>query len=59
MVARITINQAEEMNRLNHALLKEIARVARSADNDNNARVLIISGAGGKAYCAGAELKEI
>lgn len=56
-VARITINQAEEMNRLSNTVLKEIVHAARSADKDKNVKVLIISGAGEKAFCAGADLK--
>ena len=56
-VARITINQADSMNRLSNTALKEIVHAARSTDKDKNARVLIISGAGGKAFCAGADLK--
>jgi enoyl-CoA hydratase len=58
-VARITINQAEKMNKLSNTVLKEIIHAARSADKDNNARVLIISGAGEKAFCAGADLKGV
>ena len=56
-VARITINQSEKMNRLSNTVLKEIVHAVRSADRDNNAKVLIISGAGEKAFCAGADLK--
>ena len=58
-VARITINQADNMNRLSNTVLKEIVHAARSADKDNNAKVLIISGAGEKAFCAGADLKGV
>jgi len=58
-VARITINQAEEMNKLSNTVLKEIVHAARSADKDKNAKVLIITGAGGKAFCAGADLKGV
>ena len=32
-VARITINQAEEMNRLSNTVLKEIVHAAQSADH--------------------------
>jgi len=56
-VARITINQAEKMNRLSNIVLREIVHAARSADTDDNVKVLIISGAGEKAFCAGADLK--
>ncbi|RJR33097.1 MAG: enoyl-CoA hydratase/isomerase family protein [Desulfobacteraceae bacterium] len=58
-VARITINQPESKNRLSNTVLKEIVHAARSADEDAHARVLIISGAGGDAFCAGADLKGI
>ena len=55
-IARITINQAEEMNKLSTTVLKEVVHAARSADKDKNAKVLIISGAGEKAFCAGADI---
>ena len=58
-VARITINQAEKMNRLSNTVLKEIVQAARSAEEDVNVRVLIITGAGEKAFSAGADLKGI
>jgi len=58
-VARITINQAEKMNRLSDTVLKEIVHAARSADEDKNVNVMIISGAGEKAFCAGADLKGV
>ncbi len=58
-VARITINQAENMNRLSNAVMKEIVHAARSADKDKESKVLIISGAGEKAFCAGADLKRV
>jgi len=56
-LARITINQPEKMNRLSNIVLKEIVSAARSADQDDNVKVLVITGAGDKAFCAGADLK--
>ena len=58
-VARITINQAEGMNRLSNTVMKEIVHAVRSAGKDSSAKVLIVSGAGEKAFCAGADLKDL
>lgn len=58
-VARITINQPEKMNRLSNKVLKEIVHAARQADQDNKVKVIIFSGAGEKAFCAGADLKGV
>lgn len=58
-IARITINQADKVNRLSNRVLLEIIRAAESADQDDNVKVLIITGAGEKAFCAGADLSAI
>lgn len=54
----LTLNRPEVMNSLNfgllHALSGEIEAVRFRAD----VRVLIVTGAGDKAFCAGADLKE-
>ncbi len=58
-IARITINQPEKMNRLSNKVLQEIIEAAGNADRDDNVRVVIISGAGERAFCAGADLSAI
>ncbi len=54
----LTLNRPEVMNSLNFALLNalrdEVEKLRYAAD----VRVLIISGAGEKSFCAGADLKE-
>ena len=56
--AVITLNRPEALNTLSFALIRDLAahldEVAKS-----NARALIITGAGTKAFCAGADIKEL
>jgi enoyl-CoA hydratase/carnithine racemase len=58
-IVRITINQAEKMNRLSNKVLHEVIQAVQNADQDDSVRVVIISGAGEKAFCAGADLTSI
>ena len=54
----LTLNRPEVMNCFNFALLRELREKAESLHWDPEVRVIIITGAGGKAFCAGADLKE-
>lgn len=56
-VTLITINRAEQMNSLDFAANDELVAAWRRFDADNTARVAVITGAGDKAFCAGADLK--
>lgn len=58
-IARITINQAEKMNRLSNQVLQELIQAVTNADRDDSVKVVILSGAGEKAFCAGADLSAI
>ena len=58
-IARITINQAEKMNRMSNKVLYEIIQAVTQADQDKSTKVVIISGAGEKAFCAGSDLAAI
>jgi enoyl-CoA hydratase len=56
--ALITLDRQEALNALSSAVLHELAQAFdRVADSD--ARALIVTGAGGKAFCAGADIKEL
>jgi len=58
-VVTLTLNRAERMNALNHNLLKvELPDAFRRAREDADVRVVIVTGAGEKAFCAGADLKD-
>jgi enoyl-CoA hydratase/carnithine racemase len=56
-VARITINRPEVLNALDPATYTEITEAFRQIDNDPDIAVGIITGAGEKAFTAGADLK--
>ena len=53
----ITIDRAPKMNSLDFAAHDELVELWREFDKDDTARVGVITGAGEKAFCAGADLK--
>jgi enoyl-CoA hydratase/carnithine racemase len=54
----LTLNRPQSMNSLNRALLAELAEVVKAIAFDAAVRVVVITGAGEKAFCSGADLKE-
>src|SRR4051795_11119567 len=53
----ITINRPEKRNALNGDVIAGIARGYRQAHDDPEVRVIVLTGAGEKAFCAGADLQ--
>jgi len=53
----ITINRPEKRNALNGEVIAGIARGYREAHDDKDVRVIVLTGAGDKAFCAGADLR--
>jgi enoyl-CoA hydratase len=58
-IARITINRPEAMNAFDLETAGLIGERLRQFDGDPALRVAIITGAGDKAFCAGADLKKM
>jgi enoyl-CoA hydratase len=58
-LALVTINRPEKLNALNHALISELGDAFRMAREDNSVKALILMGAGGKAFVAGADIGEL
>ena len=58
-VARLTINRPEAMNALDLQGWRELGRRLEELDRDPEVHVAIITGAGDKAFCAGADLKKM
>jgi enoyl-CoA hydratase len=56
--ALITLNRPDALNALSFALIAELGRAFDQVAT-GDARVLIITGAGPKAFCAGADIKEL
>ncbi len=57
-VAIFTLNRPEVMNSINFALLRALESAVTEIRFNTDVRVVIITGAGGKAFCSGADLKE-
>lgn len=58
-VAEITINRPEKSNALNAGVRKGLFAAIKRANDDDNCRVVILTGAGNRAFCAGADLVEM
>ncbi len=57
-VLLLTLNRPEVMNALNLPTLLELKGILEEVWFSRDVRVIIITGAGDKAFCAGADLKE-
>ena len=58
-VAVVTLNRPEAMNALSRGLRAQLAQVMRELDADDKVRVVILTGAGERAFTAGLDLKEL
>ena len=55
----ITINRPEARNAVNAAVSIAVGDALEQAQNDTEVRAVVITGAGDKSFCAGADLKAI
>lgn len=55
-VARVTINRPERRNALSWSVMTELRSAMAAAKHDDAVRVVVLTGAGDKAFCAGADL---
>jgi enoyl-CoA hydratase len=58
-VAMLTIDRPQVMNALNGATLAELAHAFDFCRDDESVRALVITGAGEKAFVAGADIREL
>ncbi|WP_136807308.1 enoyl-CoA hydratase-related protein [Desulfosediminicola flagellatus] len=58
-IATITFNRPKALNALNSATLRELDNALDCIAGDENIRVLILTGAGDKAFIAGADITEM
>jgi enoyl-CoA hydratase len=58
-IAALTINRPEKRNAVNNATVEEIDQALDQVEANPNLRVLILTGAGEKAFVAGADIKEL
>ncbi len=58
-IATLTIDRPKALNALNQATLAEIQRALQDAASDSSVHGVIVTGAGDKAFVAGADITEI
>lgn len=56
--ATVTLNRPEVYNSFDFQMLNEMAAAFLDASHDDSIAVLVLTGAGDKAFCTGADLKE-
>ena len=58
-IAVVTVNRPAVRNALNSATMRELQTVFEQIANEDDVRVVIITGAGDKAFVAGADINEL
>lgn len=58
-VAILTLNRPQAMNALSQALIRALTEAITGLGQDEAARVIVLTGAGDRAFCAGLDLKEL
>jgi len=58
-VGIVTLNRPKELNALSTTVVAEIAEALSAFDQDESIRCMVITGAGEKAFAAGADIKEM
>ncbi|SEQ97459.1 enoyl-CoA hydratase/isomerase family protein [Piscibacillus halophilus] len=55
----LTLNRPDVRNALDATMLQEIDQAVTEAEEDENVKVIIFRGAGGKSFAAGADIKQL
>jgi len=58
-VTTLTINRPDKYNALNQQVIKALARAIKACGEDTATRVVVLTGAGDKAFVAGADIGEL
>lgn len=58
-IARVTINRPERRNAMSYAVMRGLVDAMTRARHTDDVRVVVLSGAGDRAFCAGADLTGI
>lgn len=58
-IAVITVNRPDKLNALNDAVIGELALATEQARHDATVQAMIVTGAGPKAFVAGADISEL
>jgi enoyl-CoA hydratase len=55
-LALITLNRPEKLNALDYALIDRLMEVLDAIEDDDDTRVLVLTGAGNRAFSSGADI---
>jgi enoyl-CoA hydratase len=58
-VALVKVNRVEKLNALNGEIINNLVRLLENIEADKNIKVIILTGAGDKAFVAGADIYEM
>ncbi|HLH51607.1 MAG TPA: enoyl-CoA hydratase-related protein, partial [Roseiarcus sp.] len=56
-VARVTIDRPDRMNAVDRATEAELIRIWETIEKDETIRAVVLTGAGERAFCTGADMK--
>ncbi len=57
-IARLLLNRPDRANTINRQVMADIPAALREIATDGDSRVVILTGAGGRHFCGGADLRE-
>jgi len=58
-VATVTLNRPEKLNALNSRAVAELSKITNAIEKDDAIRVVILTGAGDRAFSSGSDLAEL
>lgn len=58
-VAVITLNRPDKLNAVTGEMSDELVRIAHHCNESGEVRVVVLTGAGDRAFCAGSDIKEL
>lgn len=57
-IARLLLNRPEKLNAIDREMLDQLAEAIKRIEDSADARVVIISAMGGRAFCVGADIQD-
>jgi len=58
-IGRLTVNRPKALNAVNHAMVRSLHGALDAWRNDPGVEALVIEGAGGRAFCAGGDIRQV
>lgn len=57
-IARLVIDQPERLNAMTYEMWASLPELVARAEADRNVRAIVVTGAGGRVFCAGADISQ-